>query len=52
MEHPIAITYLNDFLFCPASIYFHMIDADTDKMAYASSEQMQGSIAPREFLLL
>ena len=43
MENPIAISLLNDFVFCPASIYFHMVDAGLDKLAYASSEQMQGA---------
>lgn len=43
MENPFAATLLNDFVFCPASIYFHMVDADADKMTYESHEQLQGS---------
>lgn len=43
MENPIAISLLNDFVFCPASIYFHMVDEKTDKLTYGSHEQLQGS---------
>lgn len=25
MENPILITWLNDFIFCPVSIYFHSL---------------------------
>lgn len=42
MEDPIAASLLNDFVFCPASIYFHGVDAGLDKLSYASGEQMQG----------
>ncbi len=45
MENPIQITWLNDFIFCPASIYFHMLDEDTDKMSYQESSQLNGSAA-------
>ena len=43
MENPISVSLLNDFIFCPASIYFHMVDAEADKLTYESSEQLQGS---------
>ncbi|MGM9665325.1 MAG: type V CRISPR-associated protein Cas4 [Eubacteriales bacterium] len=43
MEEPFPVSFLNDFIFCPASIYFHMVDADTEKMSYESYEQLQGS---------
>ncbi len=43
MEEPIAASLLNDFVFCPASIYFHLVDAGLDKLSYASHEQLQGS---------
>lgn len=45
METPISITTLNDFIFCPASIYFHMIDAETEKMSYQSHFQLNGTHA-------
>lgn len=31
-ETPINITALNDFIFCPLSIYFHLLYDDIDKM--------------------
>ena len=43
MENPIAVSLLNDFIFCPASIYFHSVDAATEKLSYESNEQQQGS---------
>lgn len=43
IENPIPISLLNDFVFCPASIYFHMVDAETEKITYESYEQLQGS---------
>lgn len=30
MEEAFPVSFLNDFIFCPASIYFHMVDADTE----------------------
>ena len=43
MENPFAVSLLNDFVFCPASIYFHSVDAGLDKMTYGSHEQLEGS---------
>ena len=43
MENPFSVSLLNDFVFCPASIYFHMVDAATDKIFYESKEQQDGS---------
>ena len=45
MENPISITSLNDFIFCPVSIYFHLLDYDTSKTTYQSDKQISGSIA-------
>lgn len=42
-ENPIAITNLNDFIFCPVSIYFHSLDCDTEKMTYQNSDQLNGT---------
>ena len=45
MEDPVAITLLNDFIFCPVSIYFHSLDHETDRMVYQSPLQLNGSAA-------
>lgn len=42
-ENPVPVSLLNDFIFCPASIYFHMVDSDSVVISYGSSEQLQGS---------
>lgn len=44
-EYPINITLLNDFIFCPASIYFHYIDSEADDMMIKSEYQINGSAA-------
>lgn len=45
MENAIQISKINDFIFCPASIYFHMLDDDTEKKLYQSNYQLNGSKA-------
>lgn len=45
MENPIAISKLNDFIFCPVSIYFHELDVSTEKLTYQSSSQLNGTAA-------
>ena len=45
MENPIAISKLNDFIFCPVSIYFHELDIETEKMTYQSAYQLNGTAA-------
>lgn len=42
-ENPLNITTLNDFIFCPASIYFHQVEADTERFTYQSSFQLNGT---------
>lgn len=42
-ENAISITTLNDFIFCPASIYFHGLDCDTDVMVYQNADQLNGT---------
>lgn len=44
-EYAISISNLNDFIFCPASIYFHGLDSDTERMVYQSPDQLNGSAA-------
>ena len=45
MEHPIPLTMLNDFIFCPASIYFHQIDESSNNLSGKSLYQINGSAA-------
>ena len=45
MEQPISFSALNDFIFCPVSIYFHMIDGNPDKMLAQETVQLNGSAA-------
>lgn len=45
MEDIILITELNDFIFCPAAIYFHKLYSDLDTMLYQGSPQMKGKSA-------
>ena len=47
-EQPILITQLNDFIFCPVSIYFHSLEEDTDKILYQDSVQLNGSAAHKK----
>lgn len=46
-EQPIRISWLNDFTFCPASIYYHGMYEDLDAMAYQSEKQVRGTAAHR-----
>lgn len=45
MDDPILITELNDFIFCPVSIYFHQLYGSIDKMLYQSRDQINGTAA-------
>ena len=47
MEENILISYLNDFIFCPASIYFHKLYGSVDKDIYQSTYQVNGLNAQR-----
>lgn len=42
MEESILISYLNDFIFCPASIYFHNLYGSMDKSLYNRDYQVNG----------
>lgn len=44
-EQPLPISNLNDFIFCPVSIYFHSLDADTENLAYQDEVQLNGTAA-------
>lgn len=45
MDDAILITELNDFIFCPASIYFHKLYGGMEKMTYQSTDQLNGTAA-------
>lgn len=45
MEEPIQISNLNDFIFCPASIYFHNLYGNRDPFIYQNSDQINGKKA-------
>ncbi len=42
MEENILISYLNDFIFCPVSIYFHKLYGTVDKNIYHTTDQTEG----------
>ncbi len=44
MESYLPITYLNDFIFCPRSIYFHQRFAPYSQSLYHNKEQTVGKI--------
>lgn len=43
MEQPIKISNLNDFIFCPASIYYHGIYDELDNSVFQQIDQIRGS---------
>ena len=45
MEDYISISTLNDFIFCPYSIYLHNVYMDTDEELYHATPQTKGRIA-------
>jgi CRISPR-associated exonuclease Cas4 len=42
MENYIQIAYLNDFIFCPLSIYYHKLCENFDDLIYKSQNQLDG----------
>ena len=45
MENYIQISFLNDFVFCPRSIYFHQLYSDKSKYLYEGEAQFLGTAA-------
>ena len=45
MEDNIIISNINDFIFCPRSIYFHNLYSNFEKNLYNSTFQEEGNIA-------
>ena len=43
MDDLIIISNLNDFIFCPASIYFHKLYGSEDTIMYQSKAQLDGT---------
>ena len=44
-EQTLNITSLNDFIFCPVSIYFHNLDHNADNMTFQCGDQLNGKAA-------
>lgn len=45
MELYLKITYLNDFIFCPLSIYYHQLYGDLAERLYYNDAQLDGKAA-------
>ncbi len=45
MEPYLMISHLNDFIFCPRSIYFHQLYGRVSKKLYQSDVQIKGTNA-------
>ena len=45
MDDYISISTLNDFVFCPYSIYLHNVYMETDEGLYHATPQTRGRIA-------
>jgi len=45
VEHYIPISFLNDFIFCPYSIYFHQLYYERDTQLYHDTFQQSGKLA-------
>ena len=43
MENPIIASNLNDFIFCPVSIYFHNLYGNRDVLTYKKEVQLNGT---------
>ena len=45
MESYVSISFLNDFIFCPRSIYFHQIYGRQEQISYQDIPQIAGKVA-------
>jgi CRISPR-associated protein Cas4 len=45
MENYIPISFLNDFIFCPRSIYFHQLYGRSSESIYHTTDQSEGKVA-------
>ena len=48
MEDYILLTQLNDFIFCPVSIYFHNLYGNTERLLFQGKEQLDGTEAHKK----
>ncbi len=44
MEDLIPISNLNDFIFCPISIYFHNLYGEVDNIIFQTTDQINGTM--------
>ena len=44
-EQPILITWLNDYIFCPKSIFFHNLYGETERLSFQEVSQINGTKA-------
>lgn len=47
-ENPIIISNLNDFIFCPVSIYFHSLEPEKEELLAKDTHQINGSDAHKK----
>lgn len=45
IENYLPISYINDFIFCPRSIYNHQMYQNRDEMLYQGEKQTEGKVA-------
>jgi CRISPR-associated protein Cas4 len=45
MDDAIIFSWLNDFIFCPVSIYFHNLYGNQTTMTYQTEKQINGTAA-------
>ncbi len=45
MESYITLSFLNDFIFCPRSIYFHQLYSNFTETVYKQQPQIKGTAA-------
>lgn len=45
MDDALLITELNDYIFCPVSIYFHKMYGNMERMIYQTTDQINGTAA-------
>ena len=46
MTDYIPLSVLNDFVFCPYSIYLHQVYMEADEDVYKAAPQTRGTVAP------
>ena len=44
-DQTIKLSQLNDFVFCPASIYFHNLYGDVENRTFQRTDQVKGKVA-------